>query len=254
MIHIYSADDHFSFFTDHIDADKHAHIMIQISIALEDSFEVSVGSDKVVSRGILINSKVEHTFDGKNQRHVFFLIDPTSNLGESISANFLNENDYVLFSDDLIEQLQQILGNCKFPITLSDDYLSFSDVFFSKLGVSMKGLKKTNPVVNQILHEIMNESDSVANLETLAEKVSLSKSRLSHLFKSQTGLSLYSLITMTKVRNVVSKVLRGESITSASVSVGFDSPSHFAAVCKNMFGMSLRSFSKDSVYLKVSRY
>jgi AraC-like DNA-binding protein len=79
----------------------------------------------------------------------------------------------------------------------------------------------------------------------LCQKVYLSQSRLSHLFKEVTGISLSRYLAMEKMRKGYIHFQKHGNITEAAMHAGFDSPSHFAATCKRMFGISFSEFIKS---------
>ena len=85
-----------------------------------------------------------------------------------------------------------------------------------------------------------------------ADKVALSQSRLSHLFKEQVGIPLKSYIQFHQIQKAFLGLLNGKNITEAAMFAGFDTPSHFAAVTKRMMGMPASISLKDSVFLKVT--
>ena len=51
---------------------------------------------------------------------------------------------------------------------------------------------------------------------------------------------------MDKMRKGYIHFQKYGNITEASMRAGFDSPSHFAATCKRMFGISFSEFVKGS--------
>lgn len=79
----------------------------------------------------------------------------------------------------------------------------------------------------------------------LCGKVCLSAGRLSHLFKENVGISLHRYLAMDKMRKGYIHYQKYGNITEASMRAGFDSPSHFAATCKRMFGISFSEFIKS---------
>lgn len=90
------------------------------------------------------------------------------------------------------------------------------------------------------------------SIRKIAMGVAISPSRLSHIFKEQTGIPLKSYILLHMVQKAYLYLLQNGNITDAALTAGFDSPSHFAAASKRLTGMSARDISKDSVFLKVS--
>nr|WP_242846410.1 helix-turn-helix transcriptional regulator [Clostridium botulinum] len=88
-------------------------------------------------------------------------------------------------------------------------------------------------------------------MEELAKKVFLSRSRLTHLFKEETKISLNSFLIILKISKSYEYILSGKTITEACIKAGFYSPSHFATTNKKMFGISASAFRKDVKIIQV---
>lgn len=66
----------------------------------------------------------------------------------------------------------------------------------------------------------------------------LSESRLSHLFREQTGISIRQYILWKKVCLAVSRVVIGQSLTDGAHYAGFSDSAHFHKAFSNMFGVN----------------
>ena len=115
------------------------------------------------------------------------------------------------------------------------------------LGLDTVGNTLRDERISQVL-EYLRSLDEVPEDITaqLCAKVCLSPSRLSHLFKENVGISLHRYLAMDKMRKGYIHFQKYGNITEASMRAGFDSPSHFAATCKRMFGISFSEFVKGS--------
>ena len=82
-------------------------------------------------------------------------------------------------------------------------------------------------------------------MERLCETACLSQSRLSHLFRAETGNTLAGFLAFMKMRRAFEYAERGMNLTDAAMYAGFDSSSHLAATCKRMFGISLSAFLRS---------
>ncbi|NQX46577.1 helix-turn-helix transcriptional regulator [Paenibacillus tritici] len=67
---------------------------------------------------------------------------------------------------------------------------------------------------------------SGASLDGGVRQFGLSNSRLSHLFKENTGISLSGYMVLHKLQKATYLIFEGLSITDAAMAAGFDSPSH----------------------------
>ncbi|WFD11897.1 helix-turn-helix transcriptional regulator [Tepidibacter hydrothermalis] len=82
-------------------------------------------------------------------------------------------------------------------------------------------------------------------VDDLSKRLYISKSKLSHLFKEQTGMTLHSYLAFEKLRKTYKYYHEGLNITEACILAGFSSSSHCSATCKKMFGISLREVHKS---------
>ena len=83
-------------------------------------------------------------------------------------------------------------------------------------------------------------------MKKLCDISCLSQSRLSHLFTQNMGMSLHRYLSFDKMRKGYTNFLSTGNITQAALDSGFDTPSHFAATCKRMFGLSFSEFQKST--------
>ena len=93
--------------------------------------------------------------------------------------------------------------------------------------------KLTINVSNYILHHL---SESITT-DAIAKELFMSRSHLSHIFKSETGVALSDFIMQKKIEEA-KKLLRysTKSLSSISTYLGFSSQSHFSRVFKKYIG------------------
>jgi AraC family transcriptional regulator len=76
-------------------------------------------------------------------------------------------------------------------------------------------------------------------LGRVAEAVHLSPSRISHLFKAGTGITVQDYIVWTRMKHAVHLLLKEESnLTQAAHAAGFHDSAHFSKHFKSIFGLS----------------
>ncbi len=105
--------------------------------------------------------------------------------------------------------------------------------------------------LNEKPYYILCEDIAVELQKRLTSAISRGESRLSHLFKEETGIPLKSYIVLHKLLRAYENIFDGESITAAAIAAGFDSAAHLAFTNKKMTGMSARGIMKESRFLKV---
>lgn len=73
----------------------------------------------------------------------------------------------------------------------------------------------------------------------IAKAVFLSESRLTHLFKENTGISLKSYILIRRLEQAYRFVNSGGKVTRVAMESGFASSAHLAYTCKTLTGISI---------------
>lgn len=248
MNRIYWSKDKITMLTDHLAAEKHSHLMLQLFLSLEGSMEIEVAGKKISCKGILINKNVFHAFHAREKVHLSVLIEPASSLAEQLDKKlkgkaclFLEETEIDVLQKQAVEMIENedLLVYHKFMERL----YQHMDVFISQ--------KQYDERIRQLFLLLDSCICDDHRISAFAEKVALSPSRLSHLFREQAGVSLKSYILLHQMENAFTELLKGATITQAAMKAGFDSPSHFAATVKRMMGMPASLSLKDSHFLKV---
>jgi AraC family transcriptional regulator of arabinose operon len=81
------------------------------------------------------------------------------------------------------------------------------------------------------------------SIETLAESVGLSASRLAHLFRDEVGMPIQSYIVERRLQMAALLIVQSdERISQIAYSVGFGDVSNFNHGFKRRFGMSPREY------------
>lgn len=248
MNRIYWQTDRIGMLTDHLNANKHTHWMLQLFLSLDGLLEVSILEEKLACKCIVVDKNTPHSIDAKQKRIFSILIAPTSSIAEQLSSNMNSSGFWVCDTEGIIA-IQQEAQNLAFETSIKQ-YLIFCEKLYHFLNITPNP-KKYDSRIDLLLHLIENCKCGNHVISNFAKEISLSSSRLSHLFKEQTGIPLKSFIVLHQVERAFTELLNGKSITAAAMEAGFDSPSHFAATVKRMMGMPASLSTKDSEFLKV---
>ena len=95
------------------------------------------------------------------------------------------------------------------------------------------------------IHEQITCSD-------VANYVFLSEGRFSHLFRKQVGMSFSAYLVYQRIVETYTAIIKGKSITEASIEAGFSSSAHFAQTNKRLFGLSASTITKDLAFYKIA--
>ena len=249
MNKIYWDKDIIARLTNQIDSVPHKHWAIQLFLSLEKDLEILVSEDVVKCKCVIVNENVNHSFRTGNQVCFSIIIVPTSNTAEQLKK-LLNGSEYFIIQMPDISEIQSIA----FKLKKNDDlelYYNLINRLYFRLGLNNQNIEYDDRIVE--LLKYIEQCDCYSHsISTFADKVCLSQSRLSHLFREQVGMPLKSYIQFHQMQKAFLALLNGKSITEAAMIAHFDTPSHFAAVTKRMMGMPASVSLKNSVFLKVS--
>ena len=183
-------------------------------------------------------SDMKHTAYAESGDMLVFLFDAAGSIAKEAERKYLCGKTYCCISDKTAIQIREI---CRENTPADSDRL-----ITRLLGLDTSGNMPRDERIKEVL-EYFRELDEIPEDITaqLCARVCLSPSRLSHLFKENVGISLHLYLAMDKMRKGYIYFQKYGSITEASMRAGFDSPSHFAATCKRMFGISFSEFIKS---------
>ena len=249
MNHIYWDVNHISMLTDDLGASAHSHGMIQFFLALDNRPDIKVGRKKLERPVCLfVQKNVKHSVRFHDGIIFTSVIEPASDMGAFLDV-LMKDKDYYLLDDEVSEKLIEY-ARPMIDVFDRESYIRFLDQMYQCLGFQ--------PVERQLdgrIIEFLNNLEDCTcldhSVERFAEELSVSTSRLSHLFSEQVGISLKSYLTLHQLERAYQDILEGSSITEAAMNAGFDSPSHFAATVKRLMGLPTRRTLKDSRFLKV---
>lgn len=234
--------------TNQINAETHSHYMLQVFLGIDDIVEIIVNGKLIKCDCIVIDKNISHSFSAQNKVYYSSLIDPTSIYATKL-ANKMNGQGYFIYDSKEIKNLREVGKSLMIKFDI-EEYSCFEKKVNELLGI-FSGIKKYDKRISELFNYLNSCDCYNHSIAYFAGEVGLSSSRLSHLFKEQTGIPLKSYILLHQMERAFSELFAGKNITQASMIAGFDSSSHFAGTVKRMMGMPVTSSLKDSEFLKV---
>lgn len=251
MNRIYWDRDKVSILTDQIEAIEHKHNAMQLFLSIEKPLDLYVSGKLAAGKCVIINRNVDHIFSTGNQLHFTIIMEPASGMAKQLEKR-IQGNDFCILDHFGVEKIQTAvfeLAYCKKEDEIKR-YQYLIDRLYDNIKLDRK-IKAYDDRIREVLDYTEKCDCSVHTISLMADMVSLSESRLSHLFREQVGMPLKSYIQFHQMQKAFFALLSGKNITEAAMLANFDSPSHFAAVAKRMMGMPASLSLKNSVFLKV---
>ncbi|MFN7778796.1 MAG: helix-turn-helix transcriptional regulator [Betaproteobacteria bacterium] len=97
-----------------------------------------------------------------------------------------------------------------------------------------------DPRVQAACQRLLAAGGTTVPVNRLAAAVGLSPSRLQHLFRQHTGVSVRRYRLWLRMRTALAAAVAGHTLTDAALAAGFAGSAHFSAAFREMFGMAPR--------------
>ncbi|MCR4749314.1 MAG: AraC family transcriptional regulator [Lachnospiraceae bacterium] len=227
-------NDYIAGFSEKYDANLHQHPILEIYIACEGNGRVRTDTEILEGRIIVIGAEAVHAIIDKGKSGLVVFVDPFSNIGFSIKENVLKDKEYATVCNKEIEEAVFSLKNNHSDTALHRVVNTITD------NLIKEDVKRpySESVVKTI--EILCEEKEDFTMESIAERIHLSKSRLAHVFSQQTGIPLKKYIQFKRMERAFRQMVEGASITDAAYETGFSGSSHIASSSRKLTGMQLR--------------
>lgn len=200
--------------------------------------DVVVDKEIVSGDAIFVASNTEHIPGKENVCKLFFLFDPTSSYAEQAKTLYLKEKSYCVIDIADKSFLNRIEEKT------DEEIIAFSKELLERIfEVSEEGMKKDERIL-KLVEDIKRGKYFHQSVAEIASDVYISESRLQHLFKETTGITLKNYLLMKQMEYCYKLVLAGNSITYAAMEAGFASPAHLAYTCKKQTGISITAVLK----------
>ncbi|MGO4547809.1 helix-turn-helix domain-containing protein [Paenibacillus sp. 2TAB23] len=106
--------------------------------------------------------------------------------------------------------------------------------------------KRLDPRIELALQYLSRNMTRAIRLEDVASAASLSLSRLSHLFKQETGGTIIEHLNRLRLQQAALLMEHmGRTATEAALDVGFNNYNHFADLFRSAYGLSPRAYKKE---------
>lgn len=228
--------DHLATLASYHTPDRHAHLCSHLAMAVEGTLRCVTDAGTTEAEGVFVASDVAHTIQMDGPA-LIYLFDETSSLGRAVRDTYLGERRVVAAPSELVRRLRACLAS---GLAAADLDRALIGVLLGEGAAGSRAAEGIDPRVADAL-AFLHELDGIGAgvMDELASRECLSKSRLSHLFTQEMGISLHRYLAFCKMAKASEHIAGGASLTDAAIRAGFDSSSHLSATMRRMFGISL---------------
>ncbi len=222
--------------SDNFEAILHQHPIMEIYVALDGNGCVNVGGELLKGQVVVIGPGTIHAISDIGKRGLVIFINPLStDMGFSLKNSLLKDKAFTVINN---VEITDIISALKEDESEQTVHLA-SEIIIQRLNKSSEVRPFSEAVMEAV--SIIAQEKEAFGMETLANRIHLSKSRLAHLFSEETGITLKSYLQFKRIERAFRQMVAGETITEAAYDTGFSSSSHIAASSRKLTGMQLKA-------------
>ena len=240
------------FVGDRSETSPHSHHALELCVALDDlgvDMSAPDGPELHGVPGAMVRAGASHQLTIPGPKVAVLYLDPQSDVAASLQR-WLEPDDIRGLPGALLRDLRAgFRGLLESP----ESGLPQAEAACAALIASFTEEAPRPSVhwrVRRAMERIEGELDEPPSLETLAEEIGVSPSRLRHMFKDQTGLPMSRYVLWMRLRAALLKALEGATMAESAQEAGFSDAAHFTRTCRQMFGLPPTAFTPvDSVFV-----
>ena len=219
-----------------IQSDFHENHLLSIVLSFSEPFEIITNTNQPGSyeAAFIPKNTLYKLSTSQKDWTVFIHIDPYSEIG--MKLNLKDTKIQPLKRCDFVKTLNMAKSwlhgekdaNKSIDILLQSVVTSLATTFSP--GILDERIQKCIQIIRQ-------SKSSDIQLQDIAKQVFLSPSRLSHLFKQETGMTFKKFVLHRKLVKSLKAMHNQHNLTDASYIGGFSDQPHFTKVFKKSFGI-----------------
>lgn len=194
-MYFFGADEHLLAITASIDAALHQHTFLQLTIGLEQPVTMEISGKRTVASALLLGSNISHSLSGGPA--LLLLVDQASALGGMLRRHLGGQPMRVFAAAHAAEAGRYAAAHYQ-HIRGHEDYVPFLAELLQRLQLAYDAPRPIDERIAATLERLRHCRHSEHPLGELAQLAGLSRGRLSHLFKEQTGIALGSYLVMNR--------------------------------------------------------
>lgn len=214
----------------------HRHLAYKLVAGLDGDAEVaSARHGRRRAALTLIRPNEQHAVDTSGAPAALLYVEPTSDWARRLAAC----DEASLASRATIAAVRDL---CAAPATPRPRIASLLDA----LDLPPPAPTLDPRVVSGI--HLLRDADAESDIGSLAEKMHLSHSRLTHLFQSEIGAPPAQVRLWTRLRRAIDLIGGGQSITAAAHAAGFADAAHLTRTFVGALGITPGMFRRSEIF------
>ncbi|RJR43781.1 MAG: AraC family transcriptional regulator [Desulfobacteraceae bacterium] len=234
-----------------IDTALHRHHALQITVSLSGEFILETEAGSFSSPAVIIDSDRSHRLKGESGVQALLLLENECEIAERLKPLCLAGKG--VYSPDegavrpALFRLRRILED-------DTDIGAASDAVNFLLGaLELRGIegRPRDPRIEKALEMIHGLEEKKISANEIASALSMSETRLIHLFKRETGIPVRRYLLWKRMMDCLGTLVETGDITRAAHESGFADSAHLARTFKENFGITLSEIFKNDRFIQV---
>jgi AraC family transcriptional regulator len=223
----------------------HAHQALQITVGLEDDFDLELeenGSRSIQRVGFAcIAPQQKHRITTKNNPLAYLFVDT----GPVAFSTWRKHGGIATPPDaDILNDLRRLIV---LPKQSSQQAHALAHRWYGHTLPGLIEIRPSDPRIARALDFIDTDPLKDLNYSDLAAFVHLSASRFASLFREQTGLPVRNYVLWRRLVYVFDCLERGDSITTAAHNAGFSDCAHLSRSFHQIMGSRPSDIKMESI-------
>lgn len=224
-----------------IDVAPHRHHALQIAVGLSGPFRFESGGTAELYKSVIVAPEAEHRLDSLGREVAVLLAEPELAVSRAASERLLGGASFARLPTGDAECFRALCRQADLPSPAQ---------VLALVAPGARPPSALDPRIAALQEKLRALPEKRATLGELAAELGLSESRLTHLFKQETGVSLRRYLLWLRLSDAMARALSGVSLTEAAHAAGFSDSAHLSRTCRGMFGINPQAVARHSRFVQ----
>lgn len=207
---------------------RHRHVAASLLYGLDGPLRVEIGGAWHQVEAALVAPEVSQALDSSQGRVLVAHIDPDQELWRPFAK--------ALQGESFVPLMRDACGCESVDEALAQGDAVAQQQWFAGLAEVMGPGVPLDPRVQKVARKLRKDMPDRLDMDALAQCADLSASRLTHLFKTETGVTLRRFLLHLKVERALHAWQPGMTVAQLAASAGFYDQPHLVRTVREMFG------------------
>lgn len=243
----------FLMLADVVSASPHRHSALQVMVGIEAPIRIDVGGGWQEVPGVLVDTDVEHAFDGTLGLMGGGWVESESRTGNRLRQRVLDGAGWTPLDEEVAASVGAELAPC---LRRETGCATAHRHWRAAIAVLLDEPPR-DPVLDDriaaVLEHLRSTPTPPPSVGALGEVAHLSPSRLQHLFSDQVGVPIRRYLLWQRMLTAMARLAEGTTATEAAHAAGFADAAHLTRTTRRMTGVTPSEMQPLSAWLSNCR-